>query len=161
MHIFDTKKEEDWIELLHNFFKETSMATAVFDTKNNLLIKSGKRNNLCLHIKNHSQSQASICSLAQSNIALIAEKQRSPIIDFCDANCIKAVVPCFMGNTYLGGITACGCKVPDEPLNLEYIAGLTETSVKQLRDLEVDLTDLKKLKPIVRKYHALINVCEI
>nr|MDA3835101.1 PocR ligand-binding domain-containing protein [Spirochaetales bacterium] len=64
MHIFDVKKKEEWVELLINFSKETRMATAVFDTENNLLLKSGKRNDFCLHIKDNKQSQTSICSLA-------------------------------------------------------------------------------------------------
>jgi ligand-binding sensor protein len=157
MHIFDTKKEEEWIELLTNFSKETFMASAVFDTENNLLIKSGKRNDFCLHIKNYSQGQASICSLAQSNIALIAKKQMAPVIDFCDANCVKAIIPCFVGNKYVGGITACGCRITDEPLNLEYISELTESTVEQLQNFSVELTAIEDLKPVVHKYHALIN----
>jgi ligand-binding sensor protein len=133
------------------------MATAVFDTENNLLLKSGKRNDFCLHIKNNKQSQTSICSLAQSNIALIAKNQRAPVIEFCDANCVKAVLPCFVGDKYIGGITACGCRVTEEPLNFEYIAELTQSPVGHLQTLDVKLTKIKELETIVQKYNGLIN----
>jgi hypothetical protein len=135
MHIFDVKKKEEWVELLINFSKETRMATAVFDTENNLLLKSGKRNDFCLHIKD----------------------QRAPVIEFCDANCVKAVLPCFVGDKYVGGITACGCRVTEEPLNFEYIAELTKSPVGQLQTLDVKLTKIKELETIVQKYNGLIN----
>jgi ligand-binding sensor protein len=159
MHIFDFRKENEWIELIDNFSKETLLATAVFDSENNLLIKSGRRNGLCLHIKNYSQSQAAICSLAQSNLALIAKKQRIPVIDFCDANCIKVVIPYFIENVYVGGITGCGCRLVDEPLNLEYIAELTASTMEHLQHYSVAPTSVENLNPVVAKYSNLMSAC--
>lgn len=157
MHIFDVKKQEEWVELLLKFSRETGMATAVFDTENNLLLTSGKRNDFCLHIKNNKQGQTSICSLAQSNIAHIAKNQRAPVVEFCDASCVKAVIPCFVGDKYVGGITACGCRVTEEPLNFEYIAELTQSPVGHLQTLDVKLIKINELETIVQKYHDLIS----
>ena len=54
-------------------------------------------------------------------------------------------------------MTACGCRVTEEPLNFEYIAELTKSPIGQLQNLDVKLTNIKELETIVQKYHGLIN----
>jgi ligand-binding sensor protein len=157
MHIFDAKRKEEWVEILKKFSEETGMASAVFDTQNNLLMKYGKRNDFCLHIKSYTASQTAICSIAQSNIAFMAKNKKKPILDYCDANCVKAVIPCFVREEYVGGITSCGCKTIDEPLNVEYISELTKVSIPELQHFEVKIAHLDQLQKVMEKYYSLIN----
>lgn len=150
---YDLKSNEDWQRLLTSFSEETGMAAALFNSENKILVTAADRNAICRHIREKPETLGAICSMAQQNLAMRAQKTKTPVTDFCDAGLLKTVIPIFYKGQYLGGITACGSYDPNDPIELQYISEMLEVPEEHLRTRKIRESSYEKVREITKRYH--------
>ena len=135
MDITDLKNPKEWQEILDRVSREFGIHTALMDADGNILLNGGSYNPLCARVRSNPESLAFVCSQTNRHMFHQVSKSKEPFDDFCELGMFKTVAPVFHDGRLLGGLTACGVIVEEEPLDefvVEQTLGLGEEEAKRL-----------------------------
>lgn len=135
MELWDTKSIEDWQEILDRVSGEFPVHTILADAEGRALLNGGRYNPLCTRVRQDPESLTFVCSQTNSRMFHIAKKTEQPCDDFCEIGLFKTVVPVFSDGLFVGGLSACGVAVLDEPPEEFLVAKV----------LDMDETDANRL----------------
>jgi ligand-binding sensor protein len=126
----------EWTELENKVRNKTGLDVSVFDTEG-IRITDNKEwiNKLCPEIKSVDAGQTHICAVAHSNIAAMAAKSGKNIVEECDAGLIKAVVPLFKDDKFIGAFGGCGKMLDDGEIEVEYICRTIKSKEPEIAEL--------------------------
>ncbi len=72
-------------------------------------------------------------------MAAMAQKNRKPVIEECDAGLLKIVVPIFVGNQFVGSAGGCGLLPADGEVDTFMINKTTAIAEKEIQALSTDI----------------------
>ena len=168
MELVDIMPVEKWMEFEKEINRRSGFNSCVYNAQGMRITDYCKwANRLCPAVRETEKGLQSICSVAHQNIAAQAVKNRTTIIDECDAGLMKFVVPIFVGDEFVGSAGGCGkLRGGGEVDNylVHRTADLDEKAIEELTgDLEtIDedrLEDVvsyveKKVKEVVEEFCA-------
>jgi ligand-binding sensor protein len=139
MHLTDLMPLEDWMKLESDIHAKFGVDSNVFD-KQGIRISKVKNwtNRLCPAIKATDKGQSFICAVAHMNLAAMAEKQKGPVIEECDAGFVKMVVPIFRDDVMLGAVGACGVLLEDGEVDTFMVNRTTDLEEAHIEELAHD-----------------------
>jgi ligand-binding sensor protein len=122
MTLLAIRSREQWQEILNNVSESFAIHTMLADKEGKILLEGGQYNSLCEKVRADADSLAFICG--QSNMRMFQETKetRAPCDGLCEIGMFKTVVPIFSDSEFIGGLSACGVAVIDEPLETFLIA---------------------------------------
>lgn len=125
---------ELWTQLAEDVHKRFGFNSCIYNTENSVIHSPvGWANEVCPLIK--AGESRIICATSQQNFAKKLLKNRSPIIDECEAGFTKFLVPIFVDDEFLGSAGGCGCLITDNHIDTFYISkavGKNEDEIKNL-----------------------------
>jgi len=130
------------VEEIHEKFGFTGV---FYKPDNFILVRSKEMGNaLCPYIKDNSNSLM-ICSVAQQILGKDAFDSKEVVVDECDAEMLKFVIPIFIGDEFLGTVGGCGRLAEDkDSVETFYIAKLTGKSESEIRELAKTVKKISK-----------------
>jgi ligand-binding sensor protein len=130
------------VEEIHEKFGFTGV---FYKPDNFILVRSKEMGNaLCPYIKDNSNSLM-ICSVAQQILGKDAFDSKEVVVDECDAEMVKFVIPIFIGDEFLGTVGGCGRLAEDkDSVETFYIAKLTGKSESEIRELAKTVKKISK-----------------
>ena len=139
MHLTDLMPLEDWMKLENDIHAKFGVDSNVFDNQGIRISKvKNWSNRLCPAIKATDKGQSFICAVAHMNLAAMAEKQKGPVIEECDAGFVKMVVPIFRDNQMLGAVGACGVLLEDGEVDTFMVNRTTDIEETRIEELARD-----------------------
>jgi ligand-binding sensor protein len=135
MTLWELKSKGQWQEILDSVSGEFGIHTMLADAEGKILLESGRYNSLCSKIRANPESLTFVCSQTNKRMFHLARESKEPCNDFCEAGMYKTVITIFSDELFLGGLSACGIAVPDEPLDEFLVAkalGIEEPEAGQL-----------------------------
>ncbi len=153
MDMYNVRTEQEWQEILDSIHEELGMSSSITDTENKILQFSGERNPLCSRIRSFDEALTFICSQAQQFMAQETKKNRTPIIDACDAGMAKFVIPIYCEDDFVGTLTACGAHVLGTELETFIIEKAIKTNGEEIEELikQVPQCDEKAITRVVQR----------
>ncbi|MEW6066799.1 MAG: PocR ligand-binding domain-containing protein [Nitrospirota bacterium] len=158
MELTDIMPVENWRQLAEDIYNLFGFNGAVLD-KNNMLVHSSTKwaNDLCPVIR--SGDNRIVCVSAQKRLSKVAEDEREPVIDECDAGFVKFVVPVFSGDEFLGTVSGCGCLLDNSEADAFYVSKLLN---KEEEAIKVSLTTVHRVskdrvKDAIKYVQQIIN----
>jgi ligand-binding sensor protein len=153
MKLIDILPIEKWIELEKEINKRSGLNASVFDA-DGIRITDFKKwaNRLCPVVKANEKGQSYICAVAHQNAANQAQKTRQPAIIECDAGLVKAVVPIFVDNEFLGVAGGCGLLQKGSEVDSFLINKTTGIEVAEIENLSDDIAviSIAKLTSVIK-----------
>jgi len=157
MKLIDILPQEGWVSLEKQLNSKFGVNACVFDRDGARITDyQNWANRLCPVVKGNQKGQTYICAVANRNVITQAMETRKPVFEECDAGLMKAVVPIFVGNEFLGVAGACGVMLDDS--NVEFflikkITGIDEQDIKGLSDdiCRITTDDVKSLLEYVQE----------
>ncbi len=136
MKLTDILPLEKWVELEKEICARSGLDASVFNV-DGIRITDYKKwaNQFCPAIKANEKGQSFICAVAHQNIATMARQTKAPVIEECDAGLMKAVVPIFVDDEFMGVAGGCGCFLDDgevETFLVNKITGIDEEELETL-----------------------------
>jgi len=130
------------VEEIHDKFGFTGV---FYKPDNFILVRSKEMGNaLCPYIKDNSNSLM-ICSVAQQILGKDAFDSKEVVVDECDAEMVKFVIPIFIGDEFLGTVGGCGRLAEDkDSVETFYIAKLTGKSESEIKELAKTVKKISK-----------------
>jgi len=147
MELTDILPIDKWIEFENDIRQQSGLMASVYNTKGIRI--AGQRNwsnRLCPAIKATDKGQAFICAVAHMNLAIMAEKSHSPVIEECDAGLVKVVVPIFAHGEFLGAAGGCGLLLQDGEVDSFMINKTTGISEAEIEELSTDIPAIDQHK---------------
>ena len=136
MTLTDIISSAEWTRLEKKINDRFGFNTCVFDTDGYRLTDHQQwPNRLCPAIKADPRGQSFICAVAHMNIAMQAQRKRRPLIEACDAGLMKAVVPIFWKDAFVGAVGSCGFLLDGEEIDtflINKITGIDEAEITAL-----------------------------
>ena len=135
MDIMDLKPQKEWQEILDRISQEFGIHTALMDAEGNILLNGGSYNPLCERVRSNPESLAFVCSQTNRHMFHQVSKTGKPFDDYCELGMFKVVAPVLHEGRLLGGLTACGIIVEEEPLDdfmVEQTLGSSSEEAKRL-----------------------------
>lgn len=136
MHLTDLLPLDAWVEIEKDIHQRLGLDVSVFDTRGYRITGyKAWANRLCPAIKATDKGQSFICAVAHMNVASQAQQTRKPVIEECDAGLVKALVPIFVGEEYVGALCGCGMLLDDgevETFLVNKITGIDEQVLEEL-----------------------------
>jgi len=157
MNLTDIISNAEWFRLEKKINERFSLNTCIFDTDGYRLTEHQKwPNRLCPAIKANPKGQSFICAVAHMNIAIQAQRSRRPVIEACDAGLMKAVVPIFWKDEFVGAVGSCGFLQDDEEVDtflINKVTGIDEAEIIALSDdiPRVSLEQAQRLNDHIRR----------
>ena len=147
MKLIDILPIEKWIELEKEINKRSGLNASVFDTEG-IRITDFKKwaNRLCPVVKANEKGQAYICAVAHQNAANQAKKTREPVVVECDAGLVKAVVPIFVDDEFLGVAGGCGLLQKGSEVDSFLINKTIGIDVGEIENLSDDIATISSAK---------------
>jgi ligand-binding sensor protein len=153
MKLLDILPVENWIELEKEINKRSGLNASVFDAKG-IRITDFKKwaNRLCPVVKANEKGQSYICAVAHQNAASQAQKTGEPVMVECDAGLVKAVVPIFVDDEFLGVAGGCGLLLKDGEVDSFLINKTTDIDVEEIENLSDDIATISiaKLNSVIK-----------
>ena len=153
MKLLDIMPIKKWIELEMEINKRSGLNASVFDTEG-IRITDFKKwaNRLCPVVKANQKGQSYICAVAHQNAANQAQKTREPVIIECDAGLVKAVVPIFVDDEFLGVAGGCGLLQQGSEVDSFLINKTTGIDIGEIENLSDDLAviSIAKLESVIK-----------
>jgi ligand-binding sensor protein len=145
------------VEEIHDKFGFTGV---FYKPDNFILIRSKEMGNkLCPFIKDNHNSLM-ICSVAQQILGKDSFDSKEVIVDECDAEMVKFVIPIFVNDEFLGTVGGCG-RLADDKDSVEtfYISKLTGKDEGEIKELAKSITKVSKdeMKEIISFVQDSIN----
>ena len=136
MELTDLCPLETWENLEKELFEKFNFQGSVF-TPDGVRITDAKNfnNQLCPAIKANEKGQTFICSAAHMNMTAMAKKQRTAVVEECDAGLIKLVVPIFFEDAFLGVAGGCGLLTEDNDVDTFAVTKLAAMDEALVTDL--------------------------
>jgi len=138
MNLTDIISSAEWSRLEKKINDRFSLNTCIFDPDGYRLTEHQQwPNRLCPAIKANPKGQSFICAVAHMNIAILAQRARQPVIEACDAGLMKAVVPIFWQDEFVGAVGSCGFLLDDEEVDtflINKVTGIDEDEIIALSD---------------------------
>ncbi|AEE14570.1 Transcriptional regulator, histidine kinase sensor [Thermodesulfobium narugense DSM 14796] len=136
MEITDVIPMSELRKLVEEIYEKFGFTGVVYKPDNFILVRSKEMGNaLCPYIKDNSNSLM-ICSVAQQILGKDAFDSRETVINECDAEMVKFVIPIFVGSEFLGTIGGCGRLADDkdsvETFYISKLTGIDESEIKEL-----------------------------
>jgi ligand-binding sensor protein len=134
MVLWEKMKKRKWQELLDHVAKQFNIHTALMDSEGKILLEGGHYNTLCSKIRADPDSLRAVCSQTNTSMSREARTSGKPCTDYCEAGMFKTFVPIFDGDSYIGGLSACGLVVENEPLEaflISKVIGIDENEVER------------------------------
>jgi ligand-binding sensor protein len=140
MILTDIQTIQKWIDLEKQIYQKSGIQPSVYNT-DGIGITDYKQwaNRLCPAIKATADGQTFICAAAHTNMAAMAQKNRKPVIEECDAGLLKIVVPIFAGDQFVGAAGGCGLLPVDGEVDTFMINKTTEIEEKKIQALSTDI----------------------
>jgi ligand-binding sensor protein len=135
MQVWEMRSEREWQEILDRVSEEFGVHTILGDAEGRILLKGGQYPSLCARVRKNPEALTFVCSQTNSRMFRIAKDSGKPCNDFCEIGLFKTVVPIFFERRFLGGLSACGVRLMDEPVEEFLVAkvlDMEETEVKEL-----------------------------
>ena len=157
MTLTDIISSAEWTRFEKKINDRFGLNTCIFDTDGYRLTEHQQwPNRLCPVIKAKPKGQSFICAVAHMNIAIQAQRERRPVIEACDAGLLKAVVPIFSKDAFIGAIGSCGFLLDDEEVDtflINKITGIDEAEIIARSDdiPRVSLGQAQKLNDYIRR----------
>jgi len=147
MRLSDIMPLEKWIELEKEINKRSGLNASVFDA-DGIRITDFKKwaNRLCPVVKANEKGQSYICAIAHQNAANQAKKTGKPAIIECDAGLVKAVVPIFVDDEFLGVAGGCGLLQGGSEIDSFLVNKTTGIAVGDIETLSDDIAFISKAK---------------
>lgn len=145
------------VEEIHGKFGFTGV---FYKPDNFILVRSNEMgNSLCPFIKDNPNSLM-ICSVAQQILGKDSFDSKEIIIDECDAEMLKFVIPIFIGDEFLGTVGGCG-RLADDKDSVEtfYISKLAGKNEGEIKELAKSITKVSKdeMNEIISYIQGRIN----
>ena len=122
----DIMPHDDWLKSQEKTTKMLDAGTIVFDADGKQATDfTWPRNSLCQSIRENPDGLTQICARAHQNMSTMANRNRSAVIDECDAGMVKVVTPILADDEFVGTSTACGFLWHDEEVDSFYIGKVT------------------------------------
>ena len=138
MKLTDLQPLETWIELEEAIHRRSGMRASIYDVDGiGITGQSRQANDLCREIRATGKGQTYICAVAHQNMAAMAQNERSPVIEECDAGLLKIVVPIFCGDEFVGAAGGCGLLLEDGEVDdfmINKTTDLPEEKIRRLAD---------------------------
>jgi len=145
MELTDILSLDQWIKFEKQINERFGLNAAVCDIEGNRITNFNKwGNRLCPAVKTNKKGQSFICALAHMNLAKVAQQTREPVIEECDANLLKIVVPIFAGETYLGVTGGCGRLMDNGETDIFLINKITGIDETELVHLSQDISGITR-----------------
>jgi len=167
VNLTDIILSAEWSRLEKEINNRFGLNTCIFDTDGfRLTAHQQWPNRLCPAIKANPKGQSFICAVAHMNIAIQAQQARQPVIEACDAGLMKAVVPIFWKDEFVGAVGSCGFLQDDEEVEtflINKITGIDEAEIIALSDdiPRVSLKQAQRLNDYIsRQIQSIINGLE-
>ncbi|MEW6619101.1 MAG: PocR ligand-binding domain-containing protein [bacterium] len=104
-----------WKGVGEKVYNLTGLTGVTFNAENKAIHPPAAfANKICAEIKANPSTSASICGMAHQSLSAMAKKKGKPIVEECDLNMIKIVVPVFKNGEFLGTTGGCGLLPEDE-----------------------------------------------
>lgn len=133
MTLTDIISSAEWTRLEKKINDRFNLNTCIFDPDGFRLTEHQQwPNRLCPTIKANPKGQSFICAVAHMNIAIQAQRSRQPVIEACDAGLVKAVVPIFWKEEFIGAVGSCGFLQDDEEIDtflIHKVTGIEEDEI--------------------------------
>ena len=158
MSIMDLKTETEWQRILEEVAEKFGVHTVLVDENAAILLNGGKYNPICTRVRSDSKTMTFVCSQTNRAMFQMARKCGKPCDDLCEAGMFKTVVPIFHDGEFLGGLSACGAAVSDEPVDaflISKILGVDEADVGKLIG-EVHTLDTELAEQISDEFLKLV-----
>jgi len=143
---------EKWMKLEKEINDNSALNASVFDA-DGIRITDFKKwaNRLCPVVKANEKGRSYICAVAHQNAANQARKTREPAIVECDAGLVKAVVPIFVDDEFLGVAGGCGLLQGDSEVDSFLVNKTTGIPVAEIENLSDDITfiSMAKLESVI------------
>ena len=159
LSMYDLNSCETWQELLDETQSTLGMPTALLDRGNIILQSSGERKELCREIRSRKNAKPAICGQSHVFMATMARKQRSSVVEICEAGMAKLVVPVFRDQNYLGSITTCGCKLPETEIEtylIEKTTGIGGDAIDEMAE-KVPIVQKEQLQQLAEDLFCRLN----
>ncbi|MDJ0986046.1 MAG: PocR ligand-binding domain-containing protein [Desulfobacterales bacterium] len=167
MQLTDLAPLERWVELEKNIHQKSGLDVNVFDIKGYRISEFKKwANQLCPAIKATDKGQSFICAPAHMNIATLAMRSKSPVIEECDAGMLKLVVPIFADKEFVGAVGACGVLLDDGEVDDFLVNKMTDISEDQINTLSTGIPSITTKKAeglgqyIVNQINEIVGVAK-
>jgi ligand-binding sensor protein len=138
MELIDILPQESWGSLEKEVNSKFGVNACVFNKYGARITNYQKwANRLCPAVKGNDRGQTYICAVANRNAMMHAMRTKKPVIEECDAGLMKAVVPIFVGDEFLGVAGGCGVMLDDsevESFLIKRITGIDEEDIESLSD---------------------------
>ena len=114
-------------------------------------MKSGRFSPLCEKLRESPERLTFVCSRTSTYMLNEAKQDGKPYTDYCDLGLFKTVAPVYdRDGEFLGGLTACGAAVPDEPLDDFMVMQSIQIEEDEARELMktapvIDLSDVEEI----------------
>jgi len=147
MKLSDILPIEKWIDLEKEINKRSGLNASVFDAEG-IRITNFKKwaNRLCPVVKANEKGQSYICAVAHQNAANQAKKTREPVVVECDAGLVKAVVPIFVDDEFLGVAGGCGLLQKGSEVDSFLINKTIGIDVGEIENLSDDIATISSAK---------------
>lgn len=147
MELLDLCSAERWGELEERAREMSGLVVSVYDI-NGIRINPVETwpNQLCPQVKATSKGQSFICATAHMNLANQARKERTSLIEECDAGLVKLVVPVFVDDLFLGAVGGCGLLLDDGEVDTFAVYKITEIEEESVEALSRDIAQITSAK---------------
>jgi ligand-binding sensor protein len=109
MELTDICPAQVWEDLENDLFKKFNLQGVIFSANGSRVTQvMNWSNDLCRAIKESAKGQSFICSVAHQSMTAEAKKDRTPVVEACDAGLMKILVPVFAKGEFAGVISGCG-----------------------------------------------------
>ena len=145
MKLTDLQPLEKWVALEETIRRRSGMRASIYDVDGiGITGQSRQANDLCPAIRATGKGQTYICAVAHQNMAAMAQKSRSPIIEECDAGLLKIVVPIFFQGKFIGAAGGCGRLLEDGEVDDFMINKTTDLSEEKIAELAGSVTAISR-----------------
>ena len=143
MELLDLCPLETWGAMEAEIRSRSGLNASVFNLQGIRIIPVSQwANRLCPEIKANPKGQSFICATAHMNIANQARETREPVIEECDAGMLKLVVPVYLGNEFIGAVSACGLLLDDGAVDTFLVNKITDMPEDRLEKLADGLASI-------------------
>jgi ligand-binding sensor protein len=154
---------EDWQKILDRISDEFPIHAMLGDADGRVLLDGGHYNPLCRRVRKDRESLTFVCSQTNSRMFHIARHREQPYDDFCEIGLFKTVVPVFSDGLFVGGLSACGVAVIDEPPEDFLVAkmlGIDEAEANRLIEA-VPILDRSEAQRMTERFLKLLGMDRI